>query len=221
MRLLVIEDSPTLAEGLKQILQQAGYAVDTIADGEQGQAMLQHGLYDLVLLDLGLPRKDGIAILRELRQRGDAVPVLIISARDQLDERIQGLELGADDYLCKPFELEEVLARVRALLRRSMNKAGNQITYGPVCLDLSARVVTLNGQPLELHRREFAVLHFLLCNTGRVVSKDQIAERISSFDDLVSESAIETYVSRLRKKLQSALKLKTIRGLGYLLEPEA
>jgi len=220
MRLLIIEDSPTLAEGLRQTLQLAGFAVDTIGDGIQGQAMLQHQLYDLVILDLGLPRLDGMTILQDLRQRGDALPVLIISARDQLDQRIEGLELGADDYLCKPFEQEEVVARVRALLRRSMNKTNHLMRYGAISLDPGAQVLTLDDQPLELHRRELAVLAYLLSNVGRVVNKEQIAERISSFDDLVSSSAIETYVSRLRKKLKGELKLKTIRGLGYLLEPD-
>lgn len=220
MRLLILEDSPTLADGLRQTLQQAGFAVDTLSDGVQGQAALQHQLYDLLILDLGLPRLDGISILKALRQKGDPLPVLIISARDQLDQRIEGLELGADDYLCKPFELEEVLARVRALLRRSQNKSQNQVRYGPLELNLSARTLLLSGEPVELHRRELSVLAYLLANQGRVISKEQIAERISTFDDLVSSTAIETYISRLRKKLPGALRLKTVRGLGYLLDAE-
>ena len=220
MRILIIEDNPTLADGLKQVLVQAGFAVDTLADGAQGQALLRQQLYDLLLLDLGLPGVDGRSILKQLRQQGQDLPVLIISARDQLDQRIEGLDLGADDYLCKPFELEEVLARVRALLRRSQQQANNLIRHGTLELDTRAQTLSLDGVPVDLHRRELAVLEYLLANTGRVVSKEQIAERISSFDDDVSSTAIETYVSRLRKKLKGALTLKTIRGLGYLLEAD-
>lgn len=220
MRLLVLEDNLTLAAGLKSSLSKAGYAVDVLHDGKQGLALLQCQEYDLLLLDLGLPSIDGIALLKQLRQQHNPIPVLIISARDQLDQRIQGLDSGADDYICKPFVLDEVSARVRALLRRGKDQTQAIIQHGELALDTHLRKLSLKGEVLELHRREFSVLEYLLLNSGRVISKEQIAEHIGSFDDDINPAAIETYISRLRKKLPNSLKLKTVRGLGYLLENE-
>ena len=220
MRILILEDNLTLANGLKSALQQAGYAVDLLHDGAQGAHLLKCQPYDLLLLDLGLPSIDGMDLLRQLRQENNALPVLIISARDHLDHRIEGLDVGADDYICKPFELDEVVARIRALLRRSNRQSETTLHYGRLAFGTVNRQLTLDGNDIELHRRELSVLEYILTHPGRVISKEQIAEHIGSFDDDINPVAIETYVSRLRKKLGVALKLKTVRGLGYLLESE-
>ncbi len=218
MRILILEDNLTLANGLKSALEQAGYAVDLLHDGQQGANLLKFQVYDLLLLDLGLPSIDGIDLLRQLRRANNALPVLIISARDQLDHRIEGLDVGADDYICKPFELDEVVARTRALLRRSTQKAEPVIQHGRLEFATVNRQLTVDGNDIELHRRELSVLEYILTHPGRVISKEQIAEHISSFDDDINPVAIETYISRLRKKLGEDLNLKTVRGLGYLLE---
>jgi len=220
MRLLIVEDNETLANGLKATLTAAGLAVDIADDGALGLKLLKIQAYDLLILDLGLPTVDGIVLLRHLRYINKTLPVLIISARDELDQRIEGLDLGADDYLCKPFVLKEVTARVRALLRRSHRCVDTVIQQGRLSLNTHTRNLSLDGIPLELHRRELSVLEYLMSHTDRVVSKEQIADHISSFDDDINPVAIETYVSRLRKKLDGALKLKTVRGLGYFLENE-
>ncbi len=215
---MILEDNLTLANGLKSALEQAGYAVDLLHDGQQGANLLKCQAYDLLLLDLGLPSIDGIDLLRQLRRTNNTLPVLIISARDQLDHRIEGLDVGADDYICKPFELDEVVARTRALLRRSTQQAEPIIHHGRLAFATVNRHLTLNGSDVELHRRELSVLEYILTHPGRVISKEQIAEHISSFDDDINPVAIETYISRLRKKLGEDLNLKTVRGLGYLLE---
>jgi len=219
MRVLILEDNQVLAEGLKQAMTSAGFAVDMLHDGKQGSQILQYQEYDLLLLDLGLPGIDGIDLLRQLRSANNQLPVLIISARDQLDQRIEGLELGADDYICKPFEPDEVIARARALIRRTSQRADSVLRYGDLSFNSSQRKLFRNNQPVELHRRELSVLEYLLSNADRVISKDQIADHISSFDEDINPIAIETYISRLRKKLGKQFRLKTVRGLGYLLEP--
>jgi DNA-binding response OmpR family regulator len=220
MRLLIVEDNETLTNGLKTTLTAAGFAVDIAHDGALGLKILRIQQYDLLILDLGLPTVDGIVLLRHLRYINKKLPVLIISSRDELDQRIEGLDLGADDYLCKPFILKEVTARVRALLRRSNQSVDTIIQQGRLSLNTHTRSLSLDNISLELHRRELSVLEYLMTHTDRVVSKEQIADHISSFDDDINPVAIETYVSRLRKKLDGALKLKTVRGLGYLLENE-
>lgn len=220
MRLLIVEDNETLTNGLKTTLKAAGFAVDIAHDGALGLNLLKIQQYDLLILDLGLPKIDGMDLLRHLRNTNKTIPVLIISARDELDQRIEGLDVGADDYLCKPFILKEVTARVRALLRRSNQTVETVINQGRLSLNTHTRSLKLDDKPIELHRRELSVLEYLLTHTDRVVSKEQIAEHISSFDDDINPVAIETYVSRLRKKLDGALKLKTVRGLGYFLADE-
>jgi len=219
MRILIVEDNELLATGMMITLNEQGYAVDVIHDGLHATQALNQVEYDLVLLDLGLPRQDGLTVLQLLRAKNSNIPVIIISARDKLDQRITGLEQGADDYLCKPFELDEIVARVRALLRRSNRLTLNQISYGDIHLDLNNRSVNINGEQIILHRRELSVLEYLILNTGKVLSKSQIADRIASLDEGLSSTAIETYISRLRKRFGNALNLTTIRGLGYLLEP--
>lgn len=218
MRILVIEDNKLLAEGIYCALKAQGFAVDIIHDGLEAGTVLQYQEYDLIVLDLGLPNKDGMDILRDLRKRRVLTPVLIVSARDQLDQRITGLDAGADDYICKPFELDEIVARARALLRRTMMQVDNVLTYGTVQIDLNSRLVTNHDEEVVLHRRELSVLEYLILNVGKVVSKEQIVASIASFDEELSVTAIETYISRLRKRF-TALQLRTVRGLGYLLEP--
>jgi len=218
MRILVIEDNKLLARGMHCALKEQGFAVDIIYDGLEAATVLVHQEYDLIILDLGLPNKGGMDILRDLRKRRVLTPVLIVSARDQLDQRITGLDAGADDYICKPFELDEIAARARALLRRAMMQADNVLTYGPIQINSTSRLVTNNNENVVLHRRELSVLEYLMLNTGKVVSKEQIVASIASFDEELSATAIETYISRLRKRF-SELQLRTVRGLGYLLEP--
>lgn len=217
MRILIVEDSVVIAEGLQKILLEQGFAVDVLHSGEQASHVIHTQQFDLLLLDLGLPDCDGLRILRTIRQKKSDLPILIISARASLNERILGLNEGADDYLCKPFEPEEVVARVHALLRRASSRASNLIEHGQLSFDVPNKKVTFYGQDVVLHRREISVLECLLGNVERVVSKPQIVQHISSFDEELSETAIETYVSRLRKKFSPDLNIRTVRGLGYML----
>lgn len=218
MRILIVEDNQVIAQGLQQILSEQGFAADVIHQGGAAQFALKSQHFDLLILDLGLPDCDGLQILKTLRQQSHSIPVLIVSARDKLDQRILGLNEGADDYLCKPFELDEVIARVHALLRRSASRVVNQIEHGALILDVGSRTVTFHGEDVVLNRRELNVLECLLSNVERVVSKQQIVQKIASFDDELSDNAIETYVSRLRKKFVPDLHIRTVRGLGYMLE---
>lgn len=217
MRILIVEDNEVIAQGLQQILSEQGFATDVLSQGQEALFALKTQNFDLLILDLGLPDCDGIQILKELRQRSQVIPVLIVSARDKLDQRILGLNEGADDYLCKPFELDEVIARVHALLRRSALRAVNEIIHGEIKLDVVSRTVKFYGEEVVLNRRELNVLECLLGNLERVVSKQQIVQHIASFDDELSDNAIETYVSRLRKKFTPDLNIRTVRGLGYML----
>jgi two-component system OmpR family response regulator len=200
-------------------LRRTDFAVDVAHDGEQADHILAVQNYDLVILDLGLPRIDGFEVLRRLRHRGGTVPVLILTARDALADRVKGLDLGADDYLTKPFELPELEARVRALIRRGQAGGITLLTHGPLALDLAGRRATLDGVPLELSARELGVLEVLMLRSGRVVNKEQLAGQLYGHDEEVGANAIEVYVHRLRKKLEAAgVVIRTIRGLGYLLE---
>lgn len=219
MRILIVEDDPILSDGLARSLEQSGYALDCARDGEQADGMLAVQEYDLVVLDLGLPRMDGFEVLRRLRKRGSRTPVLILTARDGVESRVQGLDLGADDYLIKPFDLAELEARMRALIRRGQFGASAQLAFGRLTLDTAGRRAMLDGDPLELSARELGVLEILMLRAGRMVSKEQIMERLCNWDEEVGDNAIEVYVHRLRKKLESSgLRIRTIRGLGYLLE---
>jgi two-component system OmpR family response regulator len=221
MRILIVEDDLVLADGLIRSLQQSGYIVDCSRDGEQAHQAIAIRNYDLVILDLGLPKIDGLEILKRLRQRG-SVPVLVVTARDTLEERIRGLDLGADDYMVKPFDLPELEARVRALIRRGQSGGSAVLTHGALTLDTSGRRALLGKQPLELSARELAVLEILMLRSGRVVNKERLAEQISDGDEEVGNNAIEVYVHRLRKKLEPAgVSIRTIRGLGYLLEKQS
>jgi len=216
----LVEDDRQLATGLSAVLRRSDYAVDWVCDGSQADSVLRTDAFDLVVLDLTLPGLDGLAILRRLRARQSLTPVLVMTARSAVEEKVEGLDLGADDYLTKPFELAELEARVRALLRRSQGRATGIVECGPLVLDTKSRRATLQGRPLDLPRRELCLLEILVASAGTVVGKDQIASKLFSYDDDATPNAIEIYVSRLRKKLSPAgLEIRTIRGLGYLLQP--
>jgi DNA-binding response OmpR family regulator len=219
MRILLVEDDIMLADGLKRSLKQADYTVDWTADGADAEEILRVQEFDLVVLDLTLPGMDGLEILRSLRLRKKPVPVLIITARSELDDRIKGLDLGADDYLTKPFELGEFDARVRALLRRSHGEGLEKLACGALTVDITARRAFLDETPLDLPRREHHILEALVARQGRIVSKDQIVDFISGYDEELNSSAVEIYISRLRKKfLDTNVDIRTIRGMGYTIE---
>ena len=215
----MVEDDALLADGLIRSLKQADYTVDWTADGEEAESILRVLEFDLVILDLTLPNMDGLEILRVLRQRKVPVPVLIVTARSDVDNRVKGLDLGADDYLTKPFEMGEFDARVRALLRRSRADGLKALSCGALTLDMAARRAYVNDQPLDLPRREFHVLEVLMSRHGRIISKDQIIDSISDFSDEMNPSTVEIYIHRIRKKLEATdVTIRTIRGIGYILE---
>ncbi len=219
MRILIVEDEPLLADGLSRSLRQAGYAIDCLDDGQAADTMLVCEHYDCVILDLGLPRMDGLQVLARLRKRGGRTPVLILTARDRLGDRVDGLNLGADDYMTKPFDLPELEARVRALIRRAQGSASADLTVGGLALDTVGKRASVSGVTVELSAREFAVLEVLMLRAGRVVGKTQLSERLYGFGEEAGPNAIEVYIHRLRKKLDpSVVGIRTIRGLGYLLE---
>ena len=219
MRILIAEDDPVLADGLTRSLRSGEYAVDCVTDGLAADHALSTQTYDLVILDLGLPRIDGFEIIKRLRRRSPTPPVLVLTARDALQDRVRGLDLGADDYMTKPFELPELEARVRALIRRGMAGGNSLIINGKLNLDTTGRRVTVDNQPLDLSARELGVLEVLMMRSGRVVSKDQLAEKLYGWDEDVGANAIEVCVHRLRKKIEpSRVVIRTIRGLGYLME---
>jgi two-component system response regulator QseB len=219
MRLLLVEDDPMIGEALQAGLVQAGYAVDWVRDGVQGELAAANDVYDAALLDLGLPRKDGISVLRSIRARGD-LPVLILTARDGVDDRIAGLDAGADDYVVKPFALGEVLARLRAVVRRKSGRSQSDVRIGALRLDPATRIVEFRGAPVDLSAREFAVLEALAKEPGKVVSKDQLEEAIYGWGDEVASNTVEVYLHRLRKKLAPEL-IRNIRGVGYRLDEVA
>jgi two-component system, OmpR family, response regulator len=219
MRILVVEDDSVLRDGLTRSLRSAGYAVEVADDGKLADQLLSVHSFDLVVLDLGLPGLDGLEVLRRLRRRASNVPVLILTARDSVDDRVNGLDVGADDYLVKPFELAELEARVRALMRRAQSVATARINHGALTLDTAARRAFVGEDALDLSAREVALLEALLLSAGRVVSKDQLADRLYGVSDEVGPNAIEVFVHRLRRKIETAgVSIRTIRGLGYLVE---
>ncbi len=222
MKILLVEDDEALADGLSSSLADGGFNVTLAVTGAYADSALRTQPYDLVILDLGLPDTDGREILRRLRARKSSVPVLILTARDGLNDRVSGLELGADDYMIKPFELRELEARVRALLRRSHGGYSHDLVAGRLVLDTRNHQIRIDGAPAPLPSREYGVLEALLLHAGHVVSKDHIAQRLAVRSEELADNAIEVYVHRLRKRLDPlGIRIRTVRGLGYLLEREA
>ena len=219
MRILIAEDDTILADGLSRSLRQAGFAVDGVVSGEAADSALSHEEYDLVILDLGLPRLAGLEVLRRLRRRESRVPVLILTAADSVEQRVTALDLGADDFMAKPFALSELEARVRALMRRGAGGGPTVIRHGPLAYDQTGRTAWLDKAQLELSARELGLLEIFLQRSGRLVSKDQLVSHLCAWGEEVSNNAIEVYVHRLRKKIEhGGIRIATVRGLGYCLQ---
>lgn len=222
MRILIAEDDEVLADGLSRSMRLAGYAVDRVGSGLEADTILRgEQPYDLIILDLELPQMDGFSVLRNLRERNQHAPVIILTARDSVGDRVKGLDLGADDYLAKPFSLQELEARVRALLRRGQCGTSPTLCCGTLSFDSVGRRATIEGQPLDLTSRELSLLEALLLRAGRVVSKEQLLERLYSYSEEASNNAIEVFIHRLRKKIAPAgVTIRTIRGLGYVIDKQ-
>lgn len=219
MRLLLVEDDLPLAEALLSLLVSSGYAVDCVHDGEAAIALVAAEQFDLMILDLNLPERDGLSVLRAMRARGNSAAVMILTARGTAEDRVRGLDLGADDYMAKPFDIREFEARVRSLLRRQAGLRSSTVNLGLLSLDLTSRQFAGNGQVMDLPPRERALLELMVMRAGKVVAKEAIVQSVTSLDDSLSDNAIEQYVSRLRRRLQPlGLSLRTVRGIGYLLE---
>lgn len=216
MRILLVEDDPPLGDAVQAGLKQAGFSVDWVQDGAAAELAFKTGAYAAIVLDLGLPRLQGLEVLKRLRAAGGKQPVLIATARDAIEDRIRGLDAGADDYLIKPFDLEELAARLRALLRRSGGEAAPVLEVGELTLDPGARAVSYKGAAVELSQREFMLLHELMVNAGRVLTRDQLQERLYAWGDEIESNAIEVHVHHLRRKLAAEL-IRTVRGVGYLM----
>src|SRR5277367_706566 len=214
MRVLVVEDDRMIAKGLHTALRQDGYAVDGVSDGRSASEALRSSKFDLVLLDLGLPERDGLDVLRDLRRRGDATPVIIVTARDDIENRIEGLDAGADDYIVKPFDLDEVAARMRSVLRRAAGRGDPCIRHRGITLDTAAHTVERNGAPVALSAHEYAVLEALLQRPGAVLSRAQLEDRLYGWDEQIGSNAVEVYIHGLRRKLGSDV-IRTLRGVGY------
>jgi len=214
MRVLVVEDDQMIAKGLHTALRQDGYAVDGVSDGRSASEALRSSKFDLVLLDLGLPGRNGLEVLRDLRRRGDATPVIIVTARDDIENRIEGLDAGADDYIVKPFDLNEVAARMRSVLRRAAGRGDPCIRHRGISLNPVSHAVERDGEPVVLSAHEFALLEALLQRPGAVLSRAQLEDRLYGWKDPIESNAIEVYVHGLRRKLGSDA-IRTLRGVGY------
>ncbi|AMR66545.1 MULTISPECIES: response regulator [Pseudomonadaceae] len=220
MRLLLVEDDKALGEGLRLGLRQEGYTVDWLEDGASALHALLSEDFDLLVLDLGLPRMSGLQVLRELRRSGSALPVLILTARDATEDRIAGLDAGADDYLVKPFDLDELKARLRALLRRSAGRAELRIEHAGVSLDPSSQQVSYQGKPVPMTPKEYLLLHELLSQPGKVLTRERLAQLLYGWDEEAESNTLEVHIHHLRKKLFSSL-IRTVRGVGYLVEEQS
>jgi len=218
MRILLVEDDELLGAGVRDALERSRIAVEWVADGRQGLAALRAGAFDLVILDLGLPGMDGLEVLRNLRAGGGATPVLVLTARDAAPQRVAGLDAGADDYLVKPFDVDELLARVRALQRRGRGAAVNVIEHGPLKLDPAALSVTCEGRSVALQRREFMLLRKLLESPGQVLSRAQLEESVYGWEGGVESNSLDVHIHRLRRKLYPEV-IRTVRGVGYVIDP--
>jgi DNA-binding response OmpR family regulator len=219
MRLLLVEDDRILGDGIRTGLSQEGHAVDWVVDGEQATHASRVVRYDLVVLDLGLPRKSGLDVLQSLREKGDNIPVLVLTARDAIADRVSALDSGADDYMVKPFALDELCARIRALHRRTGERSSPNIRHGPITLDPAARQVAYHGESVDLSTREFDLLQALLENTGRVLSRERLEQGLYAWGKEVGSNTVEVHVHHLRRKLGTSL-IRTIRGVGYVIEKE-
>ena len=219
MRALLVEDDLMLTDGLKDIFAKTGYGLDHVPSAELAITASRMTRYDLLVVDLGLPRMDGITLIRTLRQAQHKMPILILSARDSINDRVKGLNEGADDYMLKPFAGAELIARVQALIRRSQSMAHSQMTLGPLTLDTSSQEAQLNQTPLHLTRREWHLLEALMLAAPKVIAKEKLADSLSQWDKEISINAVEIYISRLRNKLQgNDIEIRTLRGVGYRLE---
>jgi two-component system response regulator QseB len=214
MRVLLIEDDPMIGRAVAAGLQDAGYTVDWVRDGADAELALGHQLYELALLDLGLPRRDGLDILKGLRRSGSRLPVVIITARDAVADRVAGLDSGADDYLVKPFDLDELLARARAVIRRQEGRSSPEMSCGALTLDPVKRLVTFRGAPVELSAREFAVLEALMKEPGAVVSREKLEDAVYGWGEEIGSNSIEVHLHHLRRKLRPEL-IRNVRGVGY------
>ena len=214
MRLLLVEDDPMIGAGVQSGLRQEGHTVDWVRDGKAAELALASGVHEMLLLDLGLPHKSGLELLSGLRRQGLDLPVLVITVRDSVADRVKGLDAGADDYLVKPFDLDELSARIRALMRRRAGRASPRIEHGPLTLDPATHQVTLNGDPLALSAREFALLHALLEQPGVPLSRAQLEERLYGWNEEVESNTVEVYIHALRRKL-GAEWIRNVRGVGY------
>lgn len=217
MRILIVEDDEALGEGIQDGLRRDGYAVDWVKDGQIADQVLKSEEFDAVVLDLGLPKLHGIRVLENIRLRGSRVPVLILTARDAVEDRIKGLDMGADDYMTKPYDLNEIGARLRALQRRSVDRATPEISYKDLVINPVAHEVTFKGDPINLPRREFSLLQKLIENQGKALSRDQLTQSLYNWDEDVDSNALEVHIHNLRKKFGSDL-IRTIRGVGYMVE---
>jgi two-component system OmpR family response regulator len=222
MRILLVEDDAALSLGVGRAFEREGWRVDVLDDGQVAMAEGLATVYDVAVLDLGLPRRDGMEVLRHWRSRGARMPVLLLTARDELNDRVQGLDAGADDYLAKPFDVPELVARVRALKRRSDGRIDDVVTVGELALDLTHRELTYRGERVRMSPREIALAQLLMQRCGRVVPKESIVSTLSSWESDFSENSVEVYVHRLRKRFaELGVVIKTVRGFGYVLEPAA
>lgn len=217
MRILLVEDDELLGEGTRKGLAQDGYTVDWVKDGAQADEALRTEKFDLVVLDIGLPKISGISVLQNLRERGDSTPVLILTARESIEDRVKGLDSGADDYLTKPYDLHELQARLRALQRRFASRAAPTLEHGDISLDPASHIVNYKGEPITLSRREFALLHVLLENAGRVLSREHLTQSLYGWGEEVDSNALEVHVHNLRKRFGQDF-IRTIRGIGYTVE---
>ena len=219
MRILLVEDDLLLADGIREGLEKAGFTVDHLTAAEPAESALGLTHYDLTIIDIGLPKMNGHELIRRIRRRGIHLPVLILTARDGMEDRIIGLDLGADDYMVKPFHLPELLARLRALIRRSRSATSSELAAGRLTLDLGSRIAAIGATPLELTGREWEILQQLMLATPNVVAKQKLVASLSEWDNEITANAIEIYVSRLRTKLAgSGVEIRTIRGIGYRLD---
>lgn len=217
MRILLIEDDESLGDAVKSGLSQLGYVVDWLKDGDAGKTATEFDAFELIILDLGLPKLSGLSLLRHIREKGNKTPIIILTARESVEHRIEGLDSGADDYMTKPFDLNELSARIRALIRRSQGRADTAIHYRNIILNPATHIVMKDGQEMHISRREFALLQKLLENAGQVVSREQLMQSIYSWDEDLDSNVLEVHIHNLRKKIDANF-IRTIRGIGYIAE---